>query len=105
MERMIKIYLPIFFVVFIVLVFIMPSVRVYRQTGINSFRFTNSDTAHDFVGLSMKVFVVLLLLIITIYSGFNVYYGLLAPLPFLETEALRISGLILVHVSLAGIIM
>lgn len=37
-----KIYLPVFLVVFIVLVFVVPSVRVYRQTGINPFRFVTN---------------------------------------------------------------
>ena len=69
MDAFLKIYLPLFFVGFILLVFVVPSVRVYRQTGINPFRFaTKHDEAHDYIGASMKVFILLLLTSVLLYS-------------------------------------
>lgn len=104
MDAFITIYLPIFFIGFILLVFVVPSVKVYRQTGINPFRFaTKHNPAHDYVGGSMKLFILMLLLAVLIYSLFPSGYQFLAPFSYLESEALRFFGLILGHVSLIGI--
>lgn len=104
MEYFLKIYLPIFFIAFIVLVFVIPSVRVYRQTGINPFRFiTNHDQAHDYLGLSMKGFILLLFVTIILYSFSDSLYAYLSPFQYLETNTLKVIGLIMGHIAILGI--
>jgi len=104
MDSFLRIYLPIFIILFIVLVFIVPSVRVYKKTGINPFRFvTNQDKAHDYVGASMKIFILLILIVVVIYSFFHSVYNFLAPFGYLETRTLKLIGLIAGHISLIGI--
>jgi protein-S-isoprenylcysteine O-methyltransferase Ste14 len=96
-----KIYLPVFLVGFIVLVFVVPSVKVYRQNGINPFRFvTNHDKAHDYIGASMKVFTLLLLVAVFAFSFFGSAYQYLAPFDYLQGNGLKIAGLVLGHLSL-----
>lgn len=89
---------------FLILVFIIPSIRVYKQTGINPFRFiTKHDQVHDFIGVSMKAFILMLLITVTIYSFIEQAYEFLAPFKYMETKALKIIGLVLGHLSLIGI--
>lgn len=45
-----KIYILSFLVVYFLVVFVIPSVRVKRKTGINPYVFNNTDSAHDFLG-------------------------------------------------------
>jgi len=45
-----KIYILSFLVVYFLVVFVIPSVRVKRKTGINPYVFKNTDSAHDFLG-------------------------------------------------------
>lgn len=105
METFLKMYLPFFFVGFIVLVFVVPSVRVYRQTGINPFRFaTKHDNAHDYIGASMKVFIGLLLAAVFLFSFSDNIYQYLVPITYMETDSLKITGLVLGHLSLVLII-
>ena len=105
MEAFLKIYLLIFIILFIVLVFVVPSIRVYNQTGINPFRLTTKQNqVHDFLGASMKLFIVLLLLVVIIYALFNAIYRFLAPLEYLEKTTLKIIGLVLGHLAFIGII-
>ena len=105
MDAFLKIYLPIFLVGFILLVFVVPSVRVYLQTGINPFRFaTKHDKAHDFIGASMKVFILLLLLAVLLYSFSETAYQYLAPFAYMKAKSLKITGLVLGHLSLLCII-
>lgn len=106
MDAFLKVYLPIFFIAFLMLVFVVPSVRVYKQTGINPFRFiTKHNTAHDFVGATMKVFIGILLLVIIIHTFFPHFYYLLAPFEYLEISGLKITGLIIGHLSLLAIML
>ncbi len=101
MDAFLKLYLPFFLVGFIVLVFVVPTVKVYKQTGINPFRFaTNHDKAHDYIGASMKVFILLLLVAVFIFSFFGRVYRYLAPFQYLELSGLKIAGLVLGHLSL-----
>lgn len=100
-----QIYLPLFLAGFIILVFVIPSIRVYRQTGINPFRFATGDhAAHDYIGRTMKVFIALLVAVVFLYSFFPAEYQYLVPVGYLDNEAVKTAGLVLVHVSLTGII-
>lgn len=104
MNGFLKIYLPVFFVVFIVWVFIVPSINVYKQTGINPFRFaTKHNPTHDYVGNIMKVFILLLLFTIGVYSTSATAYQYLAPFSYLVLPALKTVGLVFGHISLLGI--
>ncbi|NTS40754.1 isoprenylcysteine carboxylmethyltransferase family protein [Flavisolibacter sp. BT320] len=105
MDAILKIYLPLYLIGFIVLVFVIPSIRVYRQTGINPFRFaTNMDGAHNYIGGSMKVFILLLLMTVLLYSFSESAYNRLARFEYLEFPSLRVAGLILGHLSILGIV-
>ncbi len=104
MEPFLKIYLPLFIIAFIILVFVVPSIKVNRETGINPFRFiTNHDKAHDYVGASMKVFIILILVVVLVYSFSDAVYNFLGPISYLETSNLKIIGLALGHLAVAGI--
>lgn len=105
MDIFLRLYLPSFLIGFIVAVFVVPSVLLYRQTGINPFRFaTKHNNAHDFIGNSMKWFIVLLLAMVFVYALFPRMYTFLAPFPYLELDGLKITGLAMGHLSLAGIV-
>ena len=45
-----NIYIFSFLVVYFLVVFVVPSVRVKGKTGINPYVFKNTDSAHDFLG-------------------------------------------------------
>ncbi|RYY46482.1 MAG: hypothetical protein EOO06_14375 [Chitinophagaceae bacterium] len=110
MDAILKIYLPLYLIGFIVLVFVIPSIRVYRQTGINPFRFaTNMDGAHDYIGGSMKVFILLLLMTVLLYSFSESAYNRLARFEYLEfflilpnaiTFAVLFSAYIVLHITM-----
>jgi protein-S-isoprenylcysteine O-methyltransferase Ste14 len=100
METFLKYYLPVYFLVYLVVVFVLPTVRVYRQTGINPVTFGKTGNAHDYVGNVMKLLIILLLASIIVYSVSNQLYRHLIPVWYLEKEWAAITGLILIHISL-----
>ena len=55
MNEVLKYYLPVFLLTYLLITYVLPSVRVYKQTGINPVTFGKSDSAHDYIGSVMKV--------------------------------------------------
>lgn len=105
MQHFLRFYLPIFVIGFIVLAFVVPSIRVYNKTGVNPFRFnTNHNPAHEFVGAVMKALIALLMATVLLYALFPNIYLYLGPLLYLEQTWIQLTGLALVHVSLIGTI-
>lgn len=99
-----NIYILSFLVVYFVTVFIFPSVRVKRKTGINPYVFKNTDSAHDFLG---KVSAPITSLIF-IVAFVNIFYptGLqyFAPFNWLEISLLKYAGFAIIHLALLWII-
>jgi hypothetical protein len=46
-----KIYLPIYLLLYLSVAFVIPTYRTYKKTGINPITFGKADNAHDYIGL------------------------------------------------------
>jgi protein-S-isoprenylcysteine O-methyltransferase Ste14 len=99
-----KIYLLAFLTLWFVVVFILPSLRVKRKTGINPYVFKKSDSAHDYLGkVSPPItFLVFAVAIINVFVPSVLQY--LAPFQWLQIAWLQIAGLVIVHIALIWIV-
>lgn len=100
-----KIFILSFLVVYFLVVFVIPSVRVKRKTGINPYVFKNTDSAHDFLGkvsppITMLVFIVAIVNLV--YPDGLQYF---APFTWLEIALLKYTGFALIHLALLWIIL
>ncbi len=103
MEQFLKYYLPFYILLYFAIAFFIPSYRTYKKTGVNPITFGKEDTAHNYIGLVMKILIALLFFSVFLYSfGYN-YYNFLVPISYLENQSLKIVGLILIHLSLIWI--
>lgn len=100
-----KIYLPLYFVAYLLLSFVLPSWRTYRQTGINPITFGKADNAHDYIGLQMKVFTALLAVAIGAYAWGADAYRWVVPILYLAKPPLFWAGFMLLHLSLLWIML
>lgn len=87
-----QIFLPIATLLFLLLVFVLRSVIVWKQTGINPFVFGKSDNAHDYIGLVYKIMTLLTWVSITLFSFIPSQYDFLNPIKYLVTESVQIVG-------------
>lgn len=87
-----QIALPIFTVIFLLQVFVIRSLVLWKKTGKNPFMFSKSDGAHDYAGKVYKLMVVGTWISIAMFSFFDSYYKYLLPIWYLDMEWLRISG-------------
>ena len=99
-----KIYILSFLVVYFLVVFVIPSVRVKRKTGINPYVFKNTDSAHDFLGkvsapITSLIFIVALVNLVH-PAGLQYF----APFAWLEISILKYAGFALIHLALLWII-
>ncbi|RZL12879.1 MAG: isoprenylcysteine carboxylmethyltransferase family protein [Pedobacter sp.] len=104
MLQYLNFYLPLFLLVYLTISFILPSVRVYKKTGINPVTFGKTDNAHDYIGTIMKVLTGLLVIAVLLFALSANAYKYLNPISFLQSDWLQYTGLIFIHASLIWII-
>ena len=94
-----QIFLPIASLLYLLLVFVLRSVILWKQTGVNPLVFGNTDKAHDYIGRVYKVMVLGTWISITLFSFFPDQYPFLLPIDYLESDQLKFAGLVLLFVS------
>ena len=94
-----QIFLPIATLAYLLLVFVLRSVILWKQTGVNPFVFGRTEKAHDYIGITYKMIVGSMWISIGVFSFFQDQYEYLLPIWYLETEELRIIGLVLMALS------
>lgn len=99
-----RIYIVAFLVVYFFVVFIIPSIRVKRRTGINPYVFKNTESAHDFLGkVSMPVTsLIFIVVLVNLFYPEGMQY--FAPFLWLEIAIIKYIGFILIHLALLWII-
>lgn len=103
-EQIIKYYLPIYMLGYIGVAFVIPSIRTYRKTGINPITFSKEDTAHNYVGTIMKLCIFLLVAMVFTFAFSEKAYAYFVPISYLKKEAIFVSGFVMTHLALIGII-
>ena len=99
-----KIYILFFLIVYFLIVFVIPSVRVKRKTGINPYVFKNTDSAHDFLGKVSAPITSLIFIVALVNLFYTVGLQYLAPFAWLEISILKYAGFALIHLALLWII-
>lgn len=102
MELFLKLYLPLFLLIYFGLSFIIPTYRTWKQTSIKPLTFGKKDNAHDYIGLIMKFLIGLIFLNVLIFP-FQSLYIWLVPVKYLEQPFITYIGLLLIHASLIWI--
>jgi protein-S-isoprenylcysteine O-methyltransferase Ste14 len=85
-------------------VFIVPSVRVKRKTGINPYVFKNTDSAHDFLGKVSAPITSLIFIVALVNFVYPTGLHYFAPFTWLEISILKFVGFALIHLALLWII-
>ena len=93
-------FLPIYLVVYIIAAFFWRSYSVWKKTGVNPVVFKGSDSAHDFVGRLFKALFAVIVVVVVIYAFIPSAYQYVMPIYWLERTLVRLTGFILLLVSL-----
>lgn len=104
-ETTLKLFLPIYLLIWFALAFAWRSYLVWKRTGRNPYQLGNTESAHDFIGVLFRLTMAACTAIVLIYSFWNEGYQFLAPIVWLQQPALRTTGVILLIVSLVWILL
>ncbi len=100
MTDLLRIFLPVYFTLYLLVLFVARSYIQYRKTGQTGLVLGSSDSAHDFIGRIFKLLFGLVAAQVVLFGGFPRYYPELLPLVWLENDAARAAGLLLLAGSL-----
>lgn len=100
MATFIQYFSIIFFVAYLLVIFVWPTIRTYRQTGINPLNFGSSGNAHDFIGRWFKVLIAAMAATIGMYCSGEDIYRFLLPAELLVDKNLQLTGMLLCTASL-----
>lgn len=87
-----QIFLPVATLFYLLIVFVLRSFWLWRQTGTNAFVFGHSDKAHDYIGLVYKVLVVGTWFSIACFSFIPKWYEYLLPIWYMENDHYKLVG-------------
>lgn len=92
-------YLFIFYCVFLIALFVIPSYITYKQTGINPFKFSQEETAINYVGKSYKIISAIAFITIILNAFLPTVVQYLVPIEYLKYDILAWVGLGLIHIA------
>ena len=93
-------FLPVYLLAYIIAAFFWRSYVVWKKTGVNPVVFKGSDSAHDFIGRIFKALFAVIVAIVVVYAFIPSVYRYVKPIQSLERTSVRLTGFILLLVSL-----
>ena len=97
--------LPIYLLAYFSAAFLWRSYAVWKRTGVNPVVFKGSDSAHDFIGRVFKVLFAAIVAIVVIYAFAPDAYQYLMPIHWFERTWIKLTGIVLLLVSLVWTIL
>lgn len=98
-----KMYVFMFLLLYFIIVFIFPIVRVKRKTGINAYVFNNTDSLQDYIRKVLTL-INFLVFFIVLVNLFPLVYQYFIPVKWLEISILKYIGFIIIHLALLWIV-
>ena len=104
MTVLLKIFLPIYFLLFFGLAMFWRSYIAWKRTGINPYKLGNGDTVHDFVGKLFRLTLIATALIVVVFSFMYQYYEWLSPIAWMNSSVLVLIGIALLVLALIWVL-
>lgn len=104
MTILLKILLPIYFLLFFGLAMFWRSYIAWKRTGVNPYKLGGGDSVHDYVGKLFRATLIGTALIVLAFSLYEPLYVLLTPITWLSSTWLIGVGLALLVVALVWVL-
>lgn len=104
MEQIIRIGLPLYFILFFGITFVVKSIVVSKKIGKSPLVLPKEDSAYGLVGFYFKIIMIALCIYAILYSAFPNSYKYLLPIEYLENQYLKYIGIGILNLALIWII-
>ena len=98
-------FLPTYLLTYFIAAFFWRSYAVWKRTGVNPVVFKGSDSAHDFIGRVFKALFAAVVAVVVIYAFVPDAYQYLMPIHWFECTWTKLTGIVLLVVSLVWTIL
>jgi len=98
------VYLFIYYCVFLIAVFVIPTYLTYKKTGIKPFRFDKEETAINYVGKAYKMISAMAFITIIVNAFFPVIIKYFVAIDYLQNNLLVWIGMGLLHLAFVLIV-
>jgi protein-S-isoprenylcysteine O-methyltransferase Ste14 len=98
-ESNLRIFLPVYFLLYFVLCVLWRIYAVWKQTKINPLMFGKTDDAYNYIGKIFKAGIACIGVNVLVFSIWRDWYPYLGPLDYLDHFSLKITGLVLLLIS------
>jgi protein-S-isoprenylcysteine O-methyltransferase Ste14 len=100
MSDFIKIILPIYFIIYFGVAFVLKSLIVAKRIGKNPLVLPKDDSAYGLIGLYFKLTLIGMFIYVLAYSLFPTWHSVFLIIPSLDYETIKYIGLVVLAVSL-----
>jgi len=100
MVQYFKLILPVYLLVYFLLLLIIPAVIVRRKIGKSPVVLSASDDAHGLIAKYFLVWMLLAAIYVALYAIYPASYPYFLPMTYMENNTLRIFGLVILIASL-----
>jgi protein-S-isoprenylcysteine O-methyltransferase Ste14 len=100
MNDFIKIILPIYFIIYFGVAFVLKSLIVAKRIGKNPLVLPKDDSAYGLIGLYFKLTLMAMFIYVLVYSLFPTWHSIFLIIPSLDNETIKYIGLVVLGVSL-----
>ncbi|MCW3126268.1 MAG: putative transrane protein of unknown function [Bacteroidetes bacterium] len=100
MNQYLRYVLPLYVALYFIFLMLIRMITIRRQIGKNPIVLATSDDAHGLIAMYFKLWMVLLGVYAAIVAIYPPIYARLMPMIHLESDALQITGLIILSISL-----
>ncbi len=99
-----KLFLPLYLLLFFGLAMVLPSYRIWKTTGVNPYKLGSSDSAHDYIGLLFRLTLIATSIVVVFFAFLPSLYEYLIPISCLAHSALSAMGVVLLILAVVWVL-
>lgn len=99
-----KLFLPLYLLLFFGLAMVLPSYRTWKTTGVNPYKLGSSDSAHDYIGFLFRLTLIATSIVVIVFAFLPGVYQYLIPISYLAHPALPIVGVALLILAIVWVL-
>jgi protein-S-isoprenylcysteine O-methyltransferase Ste14 len=100
MTEILRMALPVYFIVYFGVAFVLKSVVVAKRTGKNPLVLPKDDSAYGLIGLYFKLILIAIFVYVLAYALFPAWYDIFLPISQLDRQAIKYAGFAVLFISL-----
>lgn len=104
MEISMKLFLPLYLLLFFGLAMALPSYRIWKTTGVNPYKLGSSDSAHDYIGVLFRLTLFVTSVVVILFAFLPSLYEYLVPISYLAHPTLITIGVGLLILSVIWVL-